>query len=256
MKKDFKIIDGIKTAYIRREGDGIPVVILHGWGANIESIMPIVNSISGRSFLAYDAPGFGDSDEPTDVWSTYDYSDFLIKVLKEFEIDRAIFIGHSFGGKTLTCFAPKHEDMVEKLVLVDASGVLPKRKMSYYFKVYSFKFLKNMYKLLFFWKKDSLEKFYKRFGSDDYRDTSGIMRSTFVKVVNESTEEEFSKINSDTLLIWGERDDATPVYMGRIFEKKIKNSGLVVLNGGHYSYLDDYGTFCAVINSYLGDIDG
>lgn len=256
MKKDFKVINGIKTAYIRREGDGIPVVILHGWGANIESIMPIVNSISGRPFLAYDAPGFGDSDEPTGVWSTYDYSDFLIKVLKEFEINRAIFIGHSFGGKTLTCFAPKHEDMVEKLVLVDASGVLPKRKMSYYFKVYSFKFLKNMYKLLFFWKKDSLEKFYKRFGSDDYRDTSGIMRSTFVKVVNESTEEEFSKINSDTLLIWGERDDATPVYMGRIFEKKIKISGLVVLNGGHYSYLDDYGTFCAVINSYLGDIDG
>ncbi len=159
--------------------------------------MPIVNSISGRPFLAYDAPGFGDSDEPTGVWSTYDYSDFLLKVLKEFEIDRAIFIGHSFGGKTLTCFAPKHEDMVEKLVLVDASGVLPKRKMSYYFKVYSFKFLKNMYKLLFFWKKDSLEKFYKRFGSDDYRDTSGIMRLTFVKVVNESTEEEFSKINSD-----------------------------------------------------------
>ncbi len=232
MKKDFKVIDGIKAAYIRREGDGIPVVILHGWGANIESIMPIVNSISGRPFLAYDAPGFGDSDEPTGVWSTYDYSDFLLKVLKEFEIDRAIFIGHSFGGKTLTCFAPKHEDMVEKLVLVDASGVLPKRKMSYYFKVYSFKFLKNMYKLLFFWKKDSLEKFYKRFGSDDYRDTSGIMRLTFVKVVNESTEEEFSKINSDTLLIWGERDDATPVYMGRIFEKKIKNSGLVVLNGG------------------------
>ena len=33
MKKDFKVIDGIKTAYIRREGDGIPVVILHGWGA-------------------------------------------------------------------------------------------------------------------------------------------------------------------------------------------------------------------------------
>ena len=256
MKKDFKVIDGIKTAYIRREGDGIPVVILHGWGANIESIMPIVNSISGRPFLAYDAPGFGDSDEPTGVWSTYDYSDFLIKVLKEFEIDRAIFIGHSFGGKTLTCFVPKHEDMGEKLVLVDASGVLPKRKMSYYFKVYSFKFLKNMYKLLFFWKKESLEKFNKRFGSDDCRDTSGIMRSTFVKVVNESTEEEFSKINSDTLLIWGERDDATPVYMGRIFEKKIKNSGLVVLNGGHYSYLDDYGTFCAVINSYLGDIDG
>ena len=59
-------------------------------------------------------------------------------------------------------------------------------------------------------------------------------------------------IESDTLIIWGDQDDATPLYMAEIFEKDIKNSGLVVLrNSGHFSYIDDYGTFKAVINAYL-----
>ena len=38
---------------------------------------------------------------------------------------------------------------------------------------------------------------------------------------------------------------------GKIFEREIKNSGLVVLKGGHYSYADDYLTFKAVIESFL-----
>ena len=78
------------------------------------------------------------------------------------------------------------------------------------------------------------------------------MRKTFVKVVNESTRECFNDILSETLLIWGENDDATPLYMAKVFEKEIRNSGLVVLkNAGHFSYIDDYGTFSAVIKSFL-----
>lgn len=256
MKKDYANIDGIKTAYIKKDGTGPQIVILHGWGANIESIMPIFNALEKNSVFAYDAPGFGDSEDPKSTWSTYDYAEFLNKVLNYFKIKNAIFMGHSFGGKTLTAFTPKYEDMVNKLVLIDASGVLPKRHLSYYFKVYTFKTLKFLYKTIFFFKKDAMAKFYKKYGSEDYKNANGIMRSTFVKVVNESTEAEFSKINKDTLLIWGDKDDATPLYMGKVFEEKIKNSGLVVLDGGHYSYLDDYGTFVAVIKSYLGENNG
>lgn len=108
-------------------------------------------------------------------------------------MSRATCIGHSFGGKTLSAFAALYPEMVDKLVLVDASGVLPKRSFSYYRRVYTFKFLKNMYRLLFFWQdtEKAMARFYKKFGSDDYRAADGIMRKVFVKVVNESTEEYF-----------------------------------------------------------------
>ncbi|RVU55113.1 alpha/beta fold hydrolase [Anaerosphaera multitolerans] len=236
-------------------GEGKPLVILHGWGANIESITPIVNAApKGYKIYAYDAPGFGDSQEPSDTLSTEDYYRYLFEFLKVKNIKKATFIGHSFGGKTLTIFAAKHPEMVEKLILIDASGVIPKRTLKYYFKVYTFKTLRFLYTKLFFWNNntDGIRKFYEKFGSDDYQNSQGVMRKTFVKVVNESTVEYFRNIKAPTLIIWGENDDETPLYMARVFEDNIEDSGLVVLkNAGHYSYIDDYGTFSAVLNSFL-----
>ncbi|MGO1580271.1 MAG: alpha/beta fold hydrolase [Peptoniphilaceae bacterium] len=254
MEKNYINIFDNKISYIE-VGQGDPVVILHGWGANIESVMPIVNMLADRyKVYAYDAPGFGNSDDPKKVLSTHDYSLYLEEFLKAKKISKAIFFGHSFGGKTLSIFAAEHPEKVSKLVLIDASGVLPKRTMSYYFKVYSFKSLRWIYTKLNFFKgkEEAMRKFYEKFGSDDYKASQGVMRKTFVKVVNEDTVNFFGKIKAPTLLIWGENDQDTPVYMGKVFEEKIKDSGLVILKGaGHYSYLDDYGTFVAVINSFL-----
>ena len=254
IEKKFAKIDGINTSYIDI-GSGDVVVILHGWGANIESIIPIVNILKdNHRVIAYEYPGHGQSEEPNYVYGTEDYADFLKKFLDFFKIDKASFVGHSFGGKTLTIFSVKHKDMVEKLVLIDASGILPKRSFKYYLKVYTFKILKKVYLTLNFSKnkEQRLKDFYKKFGSDDYKNSDGIMRKVFVKVVNESTENYLDKIDAQTLLIWGDMDDATPLYMGEIFEKKIKDSGLVILkNSGHFSYVDDYSTFRAVMKSYF-----
>ncbi|WP_068456913.1 alpha/beta fold hydrolase [Aedoeadaptatus pacaensis] len=254
MEKEFILIDGKKIAVVDTgEGEDVAFV-LHGWGANIESVMPIVNSLRDRyRVIAYDSLGHGDSDEPDEVIGGDDYVALLKKIYDHYGVSRATCIGHSFGGKTLSVFAALYPEMVDKLVLVDASGVLPKRSFSYYRKVYTFKFLKNMYKLLFFWQdtEKAMARFYKKFGSDDYRAADGVMRKVFVKVVNESTEEYFPRIQADTLLIWGDEDDATPLYMAKVFEEKIPEAGLVVLKGGHYSYLDAYGQFDAVLRSFL-----
>lgn len=255
MEKKNLLINDLNIKYIE-EGQGSDiVVVLHGWGANIESVTPIINSLKNKyKVYAYDAPGFGDSQEPKDVFGTEDYMNILLGFLEKLDIKKAHFIGHSFGGKTLTLLASRYPDFVNKLVLVDASGVIAKRKLKYYFKVYSFKLLKIIYVNLFARGsgEERLKEFYKKYGSDDYRSSQGIMRNILVKVVNESTRESFKDIKAETLLIWGEDDEDTPLYMAEIFEKEIPNSGLVVLkNAGHYSYIDDYNTFNAVINSFL-----
>jgi pimeloyl-ACP methyl ester carboxylesterase len=144
--------------------------------------------------------------------------------------------------------------MVNKIVLVDSAGLIPKRGAKYYIKVYSFKILRFIYKNLFFWIKNDkrMEKFYKRFGSDDYQDSSGVMRKILVRVVNENLKDLLKDIKASTLLIWGDHDMDTPLYMAHIMEKEIKDSGLVVFEGaGHYSYLDDFGKFKAVINAFF-----
>ncbi|MDO5301540.1 MAG: alpha/beta hydrolase [Tissierellia bacterium] len=255
MEKKKIQVAGISTAYVDRGSTGAPVaVVLHGWGANIESVFPIIQKLEQtHRVLAYDAPGHGDSEEPQEVFGTWDYAQFLLEFLETMDIHRATFLGHSFGGKTLTIFAAEHPQRVDQLILVDASGVAPRRGASYYIKVYRYKALRYLYEKFPLYKpsRERLQKFYARYGSDDYQNSSGIMRKIFVKVVNENTDHYFPKIQAAPLLIWGRWDDATPLYMAEVFEEKIPGSGLVILEGGHYSYLEDYGTFVAVLDSYL-----
>ena len=80
------------------------------------------------------------------------------------------------------------------------------------------------------------------------------MRQTMVKVINDNLFNLLGLIKAPTLLIWGENDEETPLYMGQIMEKEIPDSGLVILKGaGHYSYVDNYDQFRAVINVFLKD---
>lgn len=249
-----KNVKGLDINYIV-EGEGEPVIVLHGWGANINTVLPIVNILKDRyKVYALDLPGFGESEEPKEPISSFEYA----KIVKDFIVDEGIekasFIGHSFGGKLSIIMGSKYPDMVNKIVLIDSAGLIPKRGIDYYVKVYSFKSLRFIYKNFLFWLKDEkrMEKFYKKFGSTDYRDSSGVMRKILVIVVNENLKDLLKDIKAPTLIIWGDEDTDTPLYMAKTMEKEIKDSGLVVLEGaGHYSYIDDYYTFRAVINAFF-----
>ncbi len=247
-------IQDININYIV-EGEGSPILILHGWGASIDTVRPIINILNNKyKVYALDLPGFGSSSEPKEAIDSFQYAEIVREFLKEMNIEKATFIGHSFGGKLSIILSSKYPDIFDKLVLIDSAGLIPKRGLKYYTKVYSFKTLKFIYRKMFFWIKNEkrMENFYKKFGSDDYRDSSGVMRQILVKVVNENLRPLLKDIKASTLIIWGDQDDATPVYMAHIMESEIKDSGLVVFEGaGHYAYLDQYNRFTAVINAFL-----
>lgn len=247
-------IEKIKINYIC-QGEGEDVLILHGWGANIDTVMPIVNLLKTHfKVYAVDLPGFGKSEKPKEVFGSEDYARVVKEFLDKMGIKKVILIGHSFGGKLSIILGSKYPEMVEKIVLINSAGLIPKRGLKYYIKVYSFKLLKFLYKSFFFWldKEEKMEKFYKKFGSTDYREADGIMRRILVKVVNENLKPILGEIKAPTLLIWGDKDTATPLYMGKIMEREIPDSGLVVLEGaGHYSYLDDFNRFAIIIRTFL-----
>jgi pimeloyl-ACP methyl ester carboxylesterase len=247
-------IEGIDINYIV-EGNGPNVLLLHGWGANIDTMMPIFNLLV-KNFRVYaiDFPGFGQSEEPREVFGVYDYARITKKFIDNFDMDEVILIGHSFGGRVSIVLSSQYKNLVKKMILIDSAGLIPKRGAKYYIKVYSFKVLRALYNTLFFWvdKKERMEKFYKKFGSTDYQNSSGIMRKILVKVVNEDLKPLLKEIEASTLLIWGDKDTATPLYMGKIMENEIRDSGLVVLEGaGHYSYLDSFGRFSIILETFL-----
>jgi pimeloyl-ACP methyl ester carboxylesterase len=78
------------------------------------------------------------------------------------------------------------------------------------------------------------------------------MRGTFRAVVAADLRDRMPRITAPTLLVWGDQDDDTPLWMARRMEDLIPDAGLVVLEGaGHYSYADSPGQFGAVARRFL-----
>lgn len=249
-------IENKKVNYIVN-GEGKNVVLLHGWGANLQSLSPIHNHLS-NFFKTYsvDLIGFGKSDLPEEPWGVEEYSDFVDKFIKKLEIKNPILIGHSHGGRTIIKYASKEGVDINKIILIGSAGIKPKRKMKYYVKVYTFKTLKMFLKLPVFKKhsQEILAKARNKFGSSDYRNIPEVLQKTMSRLVNEDLQDILPKVKVPTLLIWGENDTATPVSNGKTMEKLIPNAGLVVLkNAGHYAYLDKLNDFLVIVKNFLKD---
>ncbi|MDI3257447.1 MAG: alpha/beta hydrolase [Kyrpidia sp.] len=245
-------LDGIGISYEDR-GTGFPVVLLHGWGGAAASFRPVTDRLSQtHRVLAPDLPGFGDSPAPGKTWGVRDYTACVLEFMDRLGIAKAHVIGHSFGGRIGIVLASSRPDRVEKMVLVDAAGIRPRRSWKYYVRVYTFKTLRAAYQRVPGKNREErLSKLYARFGSKDYRE-AGPMRSIMVRVINEDLRPLLPRISVPTLLIWGDRDRDTPLWMGRIMEQEIPDAGLVVLSGaGHFSYLDRFQDFCVIVERFF-----
>ncbi len=238
------------NVYYEVEGQGHPIVLLHGWGQCVAAFKPIIDSLK-NDFQVYtlDFPGFGQSEEPKTIWSVYDYADMVEKFIKQLEIKNPTIFGHSFGGRVGIIYAGRQKDL-NKLVLIDSAGIKPKRGLDYYTRVYSYKLGKKILSLPGL--KAYKDQMMANAGSSDYKNASPVMRQIMSKVVNEDLQHLMPSIQVQTLLVWGDMDDATPLSDAKIMEKKIPEAGLVVFEGaGHYSYLDRLGQFLRVINVFL-----
>ena len=78
------------------------------------------------------------------------------------------------------------------------------------------------------------------------------MRQTLVKVVNEDLSDILPQIKTETLLVFGENDDATPVSKGKKMEELMPNAALVIFeNDDHYAYIHQAQRFCLVLDAFL-----
>ena len=133
------IIDGKKIHY-EMEGEGYPVILLHGWLANLKTMQPIANGLK-QKFKVYniDVIGFGESDLPDNPMTTDDYGNFIKRIMQSLNINEPILIGHSNGGRAIINAVGRGIVKSRKVVLIDSAGIKPKRNIKYYIKVYTFK---------------------------------------------------------------------------------------------------------------------
>lgn len=249
-------VNGLATDYID-QGQGPVILLLHGWAAPIEAYRRIIDKLSAKyRVLAPQAPGSGKTPEPAAPMTIEDYVSFTAAFCRALEVEECVLMGHSNGGRIILSMLAQPAPPVrcKKVVLVDSAGVPPKRPLSYYVKIYSYKLARKLANNrltgpLF---GNLYESMRQKRGSDDYRNASEVMKKTLVNLVNLDLTPLMPNIRQNVLLIWGDRDTATPLRDGKIMEEKLPESGLAVIqNAGHFPFADNWPQFSAVLDAFL-----
>ena len=235
------------------------VVLLHGWGCDISLMKPVADALNpDMRVLSVDFPGHGLSSRPPQPWGVPEYAAATLDVLRQLGFLPCAVIAHSFGGRVAAYLASEDTGLFTRIGLTGAAGIRPPQTEEGRKRSERFRQLKNLCegarKARIFGKLPDLmeEKLRQKYGSRDYNALDGEMRKTFVKVISLDLSDRYARIQQPTLLIWGERDTETPLWMGQRMERDIPDAGLVVLEGGtHFAYLEQAQRFCAIARHFL-----
>ena len=92
----------------------------------------------------------------------------------------------------------------------------------------------------------------KNFGSEEYKRLDDIMKKSYLKIVNDYQDSEAKLIDNQTLIIYGENDTETPIYLAKRLNKYIKNSTLTLIKGaGHFAFIDNPRLFNTLVKEFL-----
>ncbi len=202
-------VKGVNTHYVVG-GEGLPLVLVHGGGATggWGEWGPFLERFA-RDFRVYapDLVGFGRSDKPPANYTTRFFAEFFDAYMEAMALGRVNLIGHSLGGGVSLAYALNHPERVEKLILVDSSG------------------LSNELGLM------------GRVLIPLFTRIARIRRDhVYVSLMTGGKEREPGEIYWDrlpelqvpTLLVWGEWDGYLPVRWARMAHERIPNSELCV----------------------------
>lgn len=183
-----------------------------------------------------DLPGFGKSQEPPTPWGIDNYIDWVHEFVENSpELPKEFYLlGHSFGGSLSAKFAIKYNQKIKGLFLVAAVCVRTFKSskkilqhLSKIVKIFAFLPYYQLFRKAFY--KFILRK------SDYPHVKEGIMKETYIKVVSEDLSYRLLFVKVPTTIIWGDKDESTPLSDGEFIHAKIKNSKFIVLPGKKHS---------------------
>ena len=118
----FCYIDGARI-YYEIEGEGPPVVLVHGAGQDTTSWRYNTPFFaSSRMTVALDLPGHGKSEVPEPpISSTAEYARVVWGVIECLKLERPVLMGHSMGSGVCLTVALEHGDKIGGVVAVDGA---------------------------------------------------------------------------------------------------------------------------------------
>ncbi len=255
MREETIIINGIGINY-KIAGSGPAILVLHGWGGSSDSWIGVGDILAEKGYkvVVPDFPGFGKTPPPPQPWGVGDYSDFVLKFGESLGLPSFFLIGHSFGGRISVKFVNQYPERIKKLILCASAGIKPKPS-PFTRLIYWMARLGNVLltpKHLVRLKDSARNAFYIFLRNKDYVKADGVMRETVQKVLAEDLLPGISKIDKETLIVWGEEDKMVPVKYASVFHENIKDSKLEIFPKiGHSPHLEAPGKLSQVIVNFF-----
>jgi non-heme chloroperoxidase len=114
---------GPTLSYSDMEGDGRPVVLIHGWPLDHRSWNANVAALSSSGFrvIAYDRRGFGESEKNNDSYDFDVLADDLHRIITELDLRDVTLVGFSMGGGEVARYVARFgEDRIHSVVFASA----------------------------------------------------------------------------------------------------------------------------------------
>lgn len=219
-------IKGLKINY-KTLGEGKPLLILHGWGSRSDNWQRVGELLAqkGIKVIIPDLPGFGRSQKPSIAWGLDEYCEFLQELVEFLNLERFYLLGHSFGGALAVKYSLKFPEKIEKLFLVSAACFrrkTPKKRFLY--------ILSKIFPSCFLSSSLLRRAFYRFIVKSDYPSVNGLMKEIYLKIIKQDLSDILSQVQVSTTIIWGEKDNITPIKDAHLINKKIKDSKLEIIS--------------------------
>ncbi len=254
-------------SHVEQLGEGRPVLLLHGWGPSSvtleKHLLPLGSRLKKNSAVTMlEFPGHGTSGLPEENYEVSDYALYTLSVMDQLGLEQPVIIAHSFGARVALWLAANEPNRVSALILTGAAGLRSKPTLKSLVRKYTFRLGRLGIKALSLlpslkpktegW----LTSLRKEFSSADYLATPEALRGSFSKVVGLDLRPLLPKIKQPTLLVWGEKDSATPLWMGKAMEKEIKNARLLVYEADdHFAYKNQLSRFVTAVEAFLEEVE-
>jgi pimeloyl-ACP methyl ester carboxylesterase len=239
--------------HFRDEGEGFPIVLVHGTAASLHTWDAWTHELKKTNrVIRLDLPAFGITGPNKNAdYSLEAYTTFLHSFLEKLQLKKFHIAGNSLGGNIAWNYTADYPENVEKLILVDASGLPTNKQPPAIFKMAKTPLLKTLF--LYVTPKILIKKNIEEVYADDSKITDELVdryhkmalrvgnRKAFIdraktdfgldSIVNIK---KLKSIQTPTLLIWGAQDLWIPLGNGIRMDRILVNSRLEILeNSGH-----------------------
>jgi pimeloyl-ACP methyl ester carboxylesterase len=243
-------VKGIKTFYVEK-GKGKTLLLLHGWGASSFSwrnnLLPLSEHFH---VIALDLKGFGLTEKSKGKYDLSEFTEHVKAFIDELGLEKICLVGNSMGGGIAINLAYIFEEIIDRIILIDATAISDDDSLPLSFKIVMIKPIGELLSFFMINRKtvintlnqvyhdkskinsEVIEGYYKPLKLQGSRRVllSSLRNVSKFKVLKNYLE----KINKKCLIIWGEKDPWLPVKYAYEINKKIRDSKLIIIpEAGH-----------------------